>query len=139
MGILSRLFSSPKKPRVDDAAFGPIVYSDDSWVFTPPDANSGPMLIVEAGPAGPSDLQRAFYRQLQERLPALCAASTTFIRQHESSYASRSFDLYSITVPTEPELDQDSFVLEFASDPDATVIHRVEFAAGIPETYGEDD
>lgn len=136
---LSKLFSRSQQLRLSDDVFGEIICEHGLWVALPFDRESGPMLIIDAGPNGPSELQRRFFCDLQQRLPSLCATSADYIREQQPGYDSCSFDLYSVEILNEIELNRDSFVLEFTSDSAASIIHRVEFESGRPASYGEDD
>jgi predicted nucleotidyltransferase len=139
MTFWNRLLGQNDVLRRQDPCFGWMEYVNGFWI-RPTSANqSALILLIEADQNGPTEAQRLFYLRIQPRLAQLTQSAIDLIRKEAPEHGFRQFVLTTLEIPHDKELEEGSWVLEFVSEPDAQVIHRVGFEAQQPAYYGEEE
>lgn len=134
----------PVEPFLDDPVFGRITFDHETWVSLPVEDN-GFVVSIDADVAGPSDVQRTFFRQLRPMLGNLQARAAAFVRAAEDRvsvtgkpFGLEDMNIHSLEIGGDDKCRNGNFVMEFA-DGEAVTVHRLEFANYIPISYGEED
>lgn len=97
------------------------------------------MITVVAPEAGPSEEQRTFYRGIRARLAEFEERARSFIRAETAEGVDVSIlSTHAVEIGDQSETEDSRFTLEM-SDPNAWVVHRVEFCGNRPLLYGFDD
>jgi len=94
------------------------------------------MIVVIAGVAGPSGLQRQFFRGMITNLAAYEAKGRAFVDRYRSDDAELS--IYSLEIGNDAEVSAGEFTIEY-TDAQGDIIHRAEFFDFEPRNYGADD
>lgn len=125
--------------RRQDPCFGQIEYLNGFWSRSPKVNKATLLLFIEADQNGPTEAQKIFYLRVQPQLTRIAQSAIDFIRNEAPQHIARQFVFTTLEIPNDEELAEGSWVLEFVSDPDAGVIHRVGFEDQRPTYYGEEE
>lgn len=139
MGLIRRLFGKRQSQTRDDPDFGSITYHCGIWTHVPDREDLGYMVTICASESGPSDKQRALFRDIRAKLTQLERAAKDFINSEaRGELDAAALSVYSLEIGADDDVAADRFVLEL-SDADQDLIHRVSFHAGQPVAYTCDD
>jgi hypothetical protein len=139
MKFWDRLLGRKEVLRRQDPCFGLIEYANGFWSRSPYVSKAAILLLIEADQDGPTEAQKIFYLRVQPQLAQMTRSAIDFIRREAPQHVSRQFVFTTLEIPNEEELAEGSWALEFVSDPDAQVIHRVGFEDRKPTYYGEEE
>jgi hypothetical protein len=139
MSIFNRLFRKKAVHSVDDPVFGRITFDHGIWSFIPSSTGGDYMITVVAPESGPSDEQRIFFGRIRPQVADFEERARAFIQSETTGEVDVSIlSTYGIDIGDSAETEDGRFTLEL-SDPNAWVIHRVEFCGDSPILYGFDD
>lgn len=139
MSIFDRFFKKSAVLSLDDPVFGSITFDHGVWSHTPAAAGDDFAITVVAPESGPAEEQRKFYELIRSRLADFEERAKSFIRSETNDGVDVSIlSAYTVDIGDLAETEDVRFTLEM-SDPNAWVIHRVEFCGDRPLLYGFDD
>lgn len=139
MSIFNRLFRKTAGLSLDDPVFGKMTFDHGIWSHTPSSSGEEFMITVVAPEAGPTEGQRTFYRGIRARLADFEERARNFIREESAEGVDVSIlSTHAVEIGDQSETEDGRFTLEM-SDPNAWVVHRVEFCGDRPLLYGFDD
>ena len=137
MSIFDRIFKRKAVVSLDDPAFGQLTFDHGVWCHNPPGEDF--MISVVAPESGPTEDQRECFRRIRAELAGFEERARTFIRTETNEGIDVSIlSTYAVVIGDDEETKEGRFTLEM-SDPNAWVIHRVEFCGDRPLLYGYDD
>lgn len=97
------------------------------------------MISVDARESGPTDNQREFFVRIRAGLSDFEERARSFIQSENGEGVDVSIlSTHAVVIGDDNETQDSRFTLEL-SDPNAWVIHRVEFCGERPLLYGFDD
>lgn len=139
MNFWDRLLGKDEVVRRQDPCFGQIEYANGFWASSPGVNKAALLLLIEADQDGPTEAQKVFYLRIHPHLAQITQSAIEFIEKEAPQHSARRFVLTTLEIPNDKELEEGSWALEFVSDPDAGVIHRVGFEDQKPNYYGEEE